>query len=58
MAFAALSAQIDAGWTLDVRAGYATGPNLAVAVLLALTGYCARVATGGRVFGTKAGRDD
>ena len=36
------------GWSLDVRAWYATGPNLAAAVMLGLTGYCAYVATGGR----------
>jgi hypothetical protein len=45
------------GWSLDVRAWYATGPNLGVAVMLALTGYSAYVATGGRVFGEGAGRD-
>jgi hypothetical protein len=36
------------GWSLDVRAWYATGPNLAIGVMLALTGYCAYTATGGR----------
>ncbi|HYH65475.1 MAG TPA: hypothetical protein VD866_12335, partial [Urbifossiella sp.] len=37
------------GWSLDVRAWYATGPNLGVAVMLALTLYAAHTATGGRL---------
>jgi serine/threonine-protein kinase len=43
------------GWTLDVRAWYATGPNLGVAVMLALTLYAAHTATGGRLL--RAGAD-
>lgn len=39
------------GWSLDVRAWYATGPNLAVAAMLALAGYSALTTTGGRLFG-------
>lgn len=35
------------GWSLDVRAWYATGPNLAAAVMLTLTVYAAYTATGG-----------
>ncbi|HVK14349.1 MAG TPA: serine/threonine-protein kinase [Gemmataceae bacterium] len=45
---------VDTGWTLDVRAWYAAGPNLGVALLLALTGYAAYTATGGRLFGRPA----
>jgi hypothetical protein len=36
------------GWSLDVRAWYATGPTLGVAVMLALTVYAAHTAVGGR----------
>jgi hypothetical protein len=43
------------GWTLDVRAWYATGPNLGVAVMLGLTVYAAYTAAGGRLVG--GGRD-
>jgi hypothetical protein len=35
------------GWTLDVRAWYATGPNLGIAVMLALTLSAAYTACGG-----------
>jgi serine/threonine-protein kinase len=46
------------GWSLDVRAWYATGPTLGVAVMLALTLYAAYTATGGRLLGKGEGRDD
>jgi hypothetical protein len=42
------------GWSLDVRAWYATGPNLGVAVMLALTMYAAYTACGGWQRGRKA----
>src|SRR5262249_24318648 len=44
------------GWSLDVRAWYATGPNLGVAVMLALTLYAAYTACGGWLRG-RPGRD-
>src|SRR5262249_10980918 len=39
------------GWTLEVRTWYATGPNLAVAVMMTLVLYSAWTATGGRLLG-------
>jgi hypothetical protein len=45
------------GWSLDIRAWYATGPNLGVAVMLALALYAAYTATAGRLFG-KGGSDE
>lgn len=46
------------GWTFDVRAWYATGPNLAIGVLLALTLFAAYFATGGRLLGKGEAGDD
>jgi hypothetical protein len=43
----AQNVMVDTHWTLDVGAWYATGPNLGVAVLLALTVYAAYTACGG-----------
>lgn len=45
------------GWTLDVRAWYATGPTLGIVVLLALTLFAAHFATGGRLFGKGGDRN-
>jgi len=41
-------------WSLDVRAWFATGPNLAIALLVGLAVYCAYVTTDGRLFGKHA----
>jgi hypothetical protein len=49
-AVAAYNVLVDIGWTLDVRAWYATGPNLGVAAMLALTLYSAYTATAGRLY--------
>jgi hypothetical protein len=48
VAFAVMTGLLDPGWTLDVGAWYATGPNVFVAALLALTLYAAYTACGGR----------
>jgi hypothetical protein len=45
------------GWSLDVGAWFAVGPNLFVAALLALTLYAAYTATEGRLLGTGAAEE-
>jgi hypothetical protein len=47
-AMAPLSWLVMSNWSFDVRAWYATGPNLGVAVMLALTLYAAYTAVGPR----------
>ncbi|HKB39470.1 MAG TPA: hypothetical protein VKD72_23740, partial [Gemmataceae bacterium] len=56
-AFVAFGWLVVSGWTLDVRAWYATGPALAIALLLGVTLYVAYTATEGRLFGKGATED-
>jgi hypothetical protein len=57
VAFCAMGSLLDAGWSFDVGAWFAVGPNLFVAALLALTLYAAYTATEGRLLGTGGAED-
>jgi hypothetical protein len=57
-AYVAFGWLLISGWTLDVRSWYATGPALAIALLLGVTLYAAHTATEGRLLGKGTAGND